>query len=127
MERWFGVSLSEYRLIKSGKKRLRLTTPEALEFGVKDVVRGVYLAKKAPYGYIISIEGSYLIGRCAERHVVELAFDQFRIWMRGEDLEVDLPERGIYLIRHGRAFAGSGYYNGKILQNLIPKSRTVEP
>ncbi len=124
---WFGVDLSGFSLVRSGKKRIRLLTKEAAEFYVKDVIRGVYLAKKAPYGYIISVEGSYIIGRGASRHVVELTEEEFRRWMRGEDIAVELPERGVYLVKFGPVFAGSGYYNGKVLRNLVPKSRTVEP
>ncbi|MDK2372982.1 MAG: hypothetical protein QI197_06345 [Candidatus Korarchaeota archaeon] len=127
VKRWFDVDLSGYSLIRSGKKRIRFLTKEAAGFDVKDVIRGVYLAKKAPYGYIISVEGSYVIGRGASRHVVELSEEEFRRWMRGEDIAVELPERGVYLVKFGPVFAGSGYYNGEVLRNLIPKSRTVEP
>ncbi len=127
VKQWFGVDLSGYSLIRSGKKRIRILTKEAAEFDVKDVIRGVYLAKKAPYGYIISVEGSYIIGRGASRHVVELGEEEFGRWMRGEDIAVELPEKGVYLVKFGRAFAGSGYYNGEVLHNLVPKSRTVEP
>ncbi len=125
---WFGVDLSGYKLIKSGKKRIRILTKDAEEFnaGGKDVIRGVYLAKKAPYGYIISVEGSYVVGKRAKRHVVELEEDEFDRWMRGEDVALKLPEKGVYLVKFGPVFAGSGYYNGEVLRNLVPKSRTVE-
>ncbi len=125
---WFGADLSGYELIRSGKKRIRILAKDVAEFdaGGRDVIRGVYLAKKAPYGYIISVEGSYLIGRRAARHVVELDGEEFDRWMRGEDLPLKLPEKGVYLVKFGPVFAGSGYYNGEVLRNLIPKSRTVE-
>ncbi len=114
-------------LVRSGKKKIRCTSREAADFKVKeDVVRGVYIAKKAPYGYIISIEGSYIIGRNALRHVVELDEGLFSKWMRGEEIRLDLAEKGVYIVKYGTIFAGSGYYDGKILHNLIPKSRTVE-
>ncbi len=127
VKRWFGVDLSDYSLIRSGKKRIRLLTKEAAEFDVRDVIRGVYLAKKAPYGYIISVEGSYIIGRRASRHIVELSEEEFDRWMRGENVELELSEKGVYLVKFGPVFAGSGYYNGEVLVNLVPKSRTVEP
>jgi len=123
---WFGAELGDIRLIRSGKRRIRALSPEADDLEVRDVVRGVYLAKKAPYGYIISVEGSFIVGRSAKRHVVELDPEEFRRWMRGEDLRVVLPERGVYLVRHGPVFAGSGYYDGNKLKNLLPRSRTVE-
>ncbi len=120
--------MSNIVLVKSGNKRIRCISREAADFKVKakDAVRGVYIAKKAPYGYIISIEGSYIIGRNALRHVVELDEDLFSKWMRGEEISLDLTEKGIYIVKYGPIFAGSGYYDGEILRNLIPKSRTVE-
>ncbi|MCS7103794.1 MAG: hypothetical protein NZ992_07955, partial [Candidatus Korarchaeum sp.] len=81
---------------------------------------------KAPYGFIISIEGSFLIGRGAKKHVVELNDEELNRWMRGEDLEKSLPEKGVYLLRYGDIFAGSGYYDGRALRNLVPKIRTLE-
>ncbi|MCD6348973.1 MAG: hypothetical protein J7L91_05035 [Candidatus Korarchaeota archaeon] len=123
---WFGVDLSDLYLIRSGKKRIRGTTMEAGGLEIGDVIRGIYLAKKAPYGYIISIEGSFIVGKWATKHVVELDDEQFSRWMKGEDLVLELPERGVYIVRYGPIFAGSGFYSGKVLQNLIPKSRTIE-
>ncbi len=113
-------------MIRSGKKKIRCTSKGVADFKVNDVIRGVYVAKKAPYGYILSIEGSWIIGRGALRHVVELDENLFSKWMRGEDLPMKLDEKGIYIVKYGPIFAGSGYYNGDILQNLVPKSRTVE-
>ncbi|MEM2811179.1 MAG: hypothetical protein QW187_05045 [Candidatus Korarchaeum sp.] len=58
--------------------------------------------------------------------MADISDEEFRRWMRGEDLEKDLPEKGVYLVRYGDLFAGSGYYDGKVLRNLVPKVRTLE-
>lgn len=123
---WFGAEISELLIFPSGKDKLRACSPELEGIGGREVIRGIYIAKKAPYGFIISIEGSFLIGRNAKRHIVELSEEEFEKWMRGEDIEIGLPERGVYLVKFGQAFAGSGYYNGRVLRNLVPKVRTVE-
>lgn len=115
-----------YEILRSGRRKLRISTEEAARLEIKDVIRGVYLAKKAPFGYIISIEGSYIIGKLASKHVAELSKFEFSRWMKGEDIIKDLPDKGVYLVRFGSFYAGSGYYDGRVLRNLIPKTRTVE-
>lgn len=123
---WFGAELSDVLIFPSGKDKLRACSLETEVIGEREVIRGVYIAKKAPYGFIVSIEGSFLVGRRAKRHVVELSEEKFGRWMRGENVEIELPEKGIYLVKFGQVFAGSGYYDGRILRNLVPKGRTIE-
>lgn len=120
------MDLRGYEIFRSGKKKLRIATREAARLEVADVIRGVYLAKKAPYGYIISIEGSYIIGRSASKRVAELTEEEFLKWMRGEDILKELPERGVYLVKYGPVFAGSGYHDGEVLRNLMPRVRVME-
>ncbi len=120
LERRFGY-VPEVHFFPSGKRKVRAVVKEGSD--VKAHLKGVYVGKKAPYGFIISIEGSYLVGKGAKRNVVELDELSFRRWMLGEDLELNLPEKGIYLVRFQEAFAGSGYYDGKILKNLMPRVR----
>lgn len=126
VKEWFGSELPDLEIFPSGKEKLRACSRELRELEVRDFTRGIYIAKKAPYGFIISIEGSFLIGRGARKHVADISDEEFRRWMRGEDLEKDLPEKGVYLVRYGDLFAGSGYYDGKVLRNLVPKVRTLE-
>lgn len=123
---WFGSELRDLEIFPSGKDKLRACSPELREFEGREFIRGVYIAKRAPYGFIISIEGSFLIGRSAKKHLVELSQEELGRWMRGENLERDLPEKGVYLVRCGDIFAGSGYYDGRVLRNLVPRVRTVE-
>ncbi|RLG41425.1 MAG: hypothetical protein DRN78_04290 [Thermoproteota archaeon] len=125
VKEWFGVEI-EVPLFKSGKRRIRASSYEAHEFGSESVIKGVYVAKWAPYGYILSIEGSYLVGKKARRHVVQLNREQFLRWMSGENLRMGLQEKGVYIVKYGKIFAGSGYFDGNELINLIPKSRTLE-
>ncbi|WP_185836204.1 methyltransferase RsmF C-terminal domain-like protein [Candidatus Korarchaeum cryptofilum] len=123
---WFGSEISGVELFPSGKDKIRACSPEAKVEISNVFLRGVYVAKRAPYGFIISIEGSFIIGRSAKRHLVDLSESDFRRWMRGDDIELKLPEKGVYIVRYGEAFAGSGYYDGRVLRNLIPKVRTLE-
>ncbi|MEM2543116.1 MAG: hypothetical protein QXR35_06615, partial [Candidatus Korarchaeum sp.] len=57
VKEWFGSELPDLEIFPSGKEKLRACSRELRELEVRDFTRGIYIAKKAPYGFIISIEG----------------------------------------------------------------------
>ncbi len=106
----------------SGKRKVRAVVKEGAD--ERADLKGVYVGKKAPYGFIISVEGSFLVGRGAKKGIIELNDEEFDRWMSGQDLELreDLP-KGVYIVKYQEVFAGSGYFNGRVLKNLLPRVR----
>mgnify|MGYP001572519786 CR=1 FL=1 len=74
----------------------------------------------------LSIEGSQLVGKTAAKNVVELNDGEFKLWLRGEDVEKALIDcSGYVLVKHNSDFIGCGKCKeGKIL-NFVPKARRV--
>ncbi len=87
---------------------------------------GLYFGEEKNGELRLSIEGSQIVGRAAAKNVVELNDAEFRLWLRGEDLEKTLIGcSGFAIIRHNSDFIGCGRCKeGKIL-NFVPKARRV--
>ena len=87
---------------------------------------GLYFGQLRNDELRLSIEGSQLIGKTAAKNVVELNDGEFKLWLRGEDIEKTLIDcSGYVLIKHNSDFIGCGKCkDGKIL-NFVPKARRV--
>ena len=87
---------------------------------------GLYFGQLRNGELRLSIEGSQLVGKTAAKNVVELNDGEFKLWLRGEDIEKASSDcSGYVIIRHNSDFIGCGKYKeGKIL-NFVPKARRV--
>lgn len=73
----------------------------------------------------LSIDGSQLIGKEAQRNIVELNKGLFTLWMAGYDLELTHESVGFVIIKHENDIVGCGRaVDGKIL-NFVPKARRI--
>ncbi len=87
---------------------------------------GLYFGQLRNNELRLSIEGSQIIGKAATKNVAELSDEEFKLWLRGEDVEKPLGDcSGYVIVRHSKDFIGCGKYkDGKIL-NFVPKARRV--
>lgn len=87
---------------------------------------GLYFGQLRNDELRLSIEGSQIVGKTATKNVVELDDTEFKLWLRGEDIEKTLIDcSGYVLIKHNTDFVGCGKCKeGKIL-NFVPKARRV--
>ncbi len=87
---------------------------------------GLYFGQLRNNELRLSIEGSQLVGKAAAKNVVELNDDEFKLWLRGEDIEKTLIGcSGYVIIKRAGDFVGCGRCkDGKIL-NFVPKARRV--
>ncbi len=87
---------------------------------------GLYFGQLRNGELRLSIEGSQIVGKTATKNVVELDDSEFKLWLRGEDVEKTLIDCGGYvIIKHNNDFIGCGKYkDGKVL-NFVPKARRV--
>jgi len=126
LEREYGISrLPEgWVLVISGKKRFRLAASGVASLDQARQV-GVYIAKETPFGLILSIEGSQILGPLASR-VVEVPERDVERWIAGEDLEVQADlEPGLVVVRCGDLYLGSGVYSRGKLKNMVPSARRL--
>lgn len=125
----YGIEEIPFTIIKSGKRKYRISTKEAARIRRAQIV-GVYVMKETPFGLMLSIEGTQLLGPLAKKNVLELPKNMVQRWMRGEDIEIsdinrDKIEQGLVIIRSGDLFLGCGFYDGQRIRNLLPKARKV--
>ena len=87
---------------------------------------GLYFGQLRNGELRLSIEGSQIVGKAAAKNVVELDDREFKLWLRGEDIEKTAENcSGYVLIKHNKDFIGCGKCKeGKIL-NFVPKARRV--
>ncbi|MBI2581468.1 hypothetical protein HYV85_06740 [Candidatus Woesearchaeota archaeon] len=91
---------------------------------------GLYFGQLRNNELRLSIEGSQLVGKAATKNIVELNDEEFRQWLRGEDVEKALDDcSGYLLIKHKSDFVGCGKYKEKEgeckILNFVPKARRV--
>jgi len=79
-------------------------------------------------GFLLSIEGSQLIGPHATQHIFSLNDTQQEHWLQGQTIETNTKsfEQAYLLMKHKTDFIGTGKAkNGKLI-NYIPKSRSLK-
>ncbi len=74
----------------------------------------------------LSIEGSSIVGKSAEKNILELSKEQAKSWFAGEDLEVEDTRTGFMIVKCKSDFLGCGKLAGGKLYNFVPKARRVE-
>ncbi|MET1125017.1 MAG: hypothetical protein ABWW66_07155 [Archaeoglobaceae archaeon] len=87
--------------------------------------KGIYFGTLEKNGVRLSIEGSFIVGRIAEKNVVEVDDATALKWLRGEDLSVDEGMRGYYILKWGEYFLGCGKAANGVLRNYVPKERRL--
>lgn len=125
----YGIEEIPYVIVKSGKRRYRIATEEAVKVAGAQIV-GVYVMKETPFGLMLSIEGTQLLGPLAKKNILELPKEMVEDWMKGKDVEISEVgknelEQGLVIVRSGDLFLGCGFYDGRRIKNLLPKARKV--
>lgn len=86
---------------------------------------GLFFGEIKDDGIKLSIEASQMIGKKANKNIVELTDEEEKEWIKGFDLKKDCRENGFVLIKHNNDFLGTGKcQEGKII-NYVPKVRRV--
>lgn len=130
IEKQWGAKLKlDYAFLKNPKNRVFIINKEDISKIELEKLRinsiGMYFCEIDKLGIRLSIEGSQLIGKKAEKNIVEINEEQAKQWLKGEDLEIKGNYSGFVIIKYNNDFLGNGNYkNGKIL-NYVSKSRRV--
>ncbi|MBU2561400.1 MAG: hypothetical protein KKD17_03815 [Nanoarchaeota archaeon] len=87
---------------------------------------GLYVCTVSDKGVRLSIEGSQIIGPCANKNVVAVSDDELKVWFRGEDIEKTVDGcSGFVILKHDDDFIGCGKATEKGILNFVPKTRRV--
>ncbi len=127
----FGITDLPYLLIESGKERIRafsgsLSKEEILK--IQDIANvelvGLYILKRENE-FRLSFDATHLFSPQIKTNIAELDEKQLHAWIRGNDIELNLPQN-IYAIRSRGDFFGCGRSNGNTLFNYVPKDRRLK-
>ncbi len=87
---------------------------------------GLYFAKEMADGYLLTVEGTQMLGPLAKKNVLEVDKSAVEEWIRGFNLETDLKLNGYVIVKYNNDFYGCGRVKDGAVQNLIPKSRRIK-
>jgi NOL1/NOP2/fmu family ribosome biogenesis protein len=87
---------------------------------------GLYIAKEQPDGIRLSIEGSQLIGNQATKNVFEANQEQANQWMLGQEIQVEIKEKGFVIIKFKEDYLGTGKASQGRITNFVPKARRLK-
>lgn len=80
------------------------------------------------HGFLLSVEGTQLVGEQATKNIIELNEEEKEAWTMGEELSIDTStmENQIILIKHGKKFFGSAKAKKGKIKNTLPKARILK-
>lgn len=89
---------------------------------------GLHFGSYEEEGFLLSIEGSQLVGEQATKNVIEITDEQKETWLTGEGIEVNTEkfENKIILLKQKNNFFGAGRAKKGRIKSSLPKSRTIK-
>ncbi|MFX0078375.1 MAG: hypothetical protein ACFE8O_03965 [Candidatus Hermodarchaeota archaeon] len=123
----FGIpKLKGYRLLQSGKKRIRLISEVAGTL-LPDIPytgsSGLYVGEYSPRAIRLTMDGAMLLGRYATKQIIHLTDEQAQEWMQGESINYENKQRGYVIVYHKEDILGCGSLSQGILHSFVPKTR----
>ncbi|MFC1752934.1 hypothetical protein ACFL96_06010 [Thermoproteota archaeon] len=117
-------------MLKSSKDKLYLMTRDFERIETQRVrvdSMGNYFGMLTGTELRLSIEGSQMIGPQAKKNILEIDHDNMRLWLKGKDLKMELPEElsGFVILKYKNDFLGTGKSRGDEILNFIPKNRRI--
>lgn len=123
----FGIPKIEgYRLLQSGKKRIRLigevagTLLPAVPYTGSS---GLYVGEYSPRAVRLTMDGAMLLGQYATKQIIHLTDEQAQEWMQGESIIYENKQRGYVIVYHKEDILGCGSLSHGILHSFVPKTR----
>lgn len=128
-ERWGADFSKKYVFLMNEKNKVYITNRDIAKIPMEKIrlnTAGLYIAEiNEKYGIRLSIEGSQLIGPSAKKNILELDDNQARLWLKGQDLEIEHDLKNFPIIKNKDNYLGCGKaVKGKIL-NYVSKTRRI--
>jgi NOL1/NOP2/fmu family ribosome biogenesis protein len=131
LEKYYGIEedFNGYVLLWSGKNKIRLTTIETYEFFEKMKKAesiGIYIAKRIGTDWVLSIEGTQLIGNKIKKNFIELNREEAEKWMKGEPIKIKSEISSKFIIgKYNGTFLGSGRVISNTIYPYVSKWRRI--
>ncbi len=119
-----------YTFLMNSEEKIFLVTQDLAKIDLEQLRVnniGLYFGKKEKDGIRLSIEGSQIVGKNAQKNVLELTEEETMRWFRGLEISVEKDIPGYLLLKNKNDFIGCGKCkNGKII-NYVEKGRRILP
>ncbi len=123
----YGIpSLQGYRLILSGKKRIRILSESAASLASKVPCvgpAGLYIGELKTHTIRLSLDGAQLLGPYATKQIIQLSAEDAKAWFNGKTIQIKDARHGYVIVKQGVDILGCGSLSNGRLQSYIPKSR----
>ena len=87
---------------------------------------GMYLADVDEHNVRLSIEGAQLVGKNADKNILELDEAHARQWLAGMEVETRTELQGFVIVKFKQDIIGCGRVGKGTLYNFVPKNRRVK-
>lgn len=87
---------------------------------------GLYIGELVDDKIRLTIEGSQIIGKKANKNVLEVDEKQAREWLKGFDINYSGDFKDYVIIKHKDDFLGSGKATKNSILNFVPKTRRLK-
>lgn len=127
IELQYGITVPpHYRILRSGRKKLRLLSEKAFELFSQlpyTVTAGLYLGEYSRNAVRLSMDGAQILGQFATRNVVTLNKYQAANWLQGESINYKDERRGYVIVKEKDKILGCGRLSNGVLHSFVPKVR----
>ena len=117
-----------YVFLMSSKNKIYLVNKNIGEIDLEKIridAIGLYFGELNHGELRLSIEGSQMIGKKANKNIVELDKKESELWSMGNDIDKGLDVSGFVILKHKKDFIGCGKYKEEKIFNYVPKERRL--
>ena len=117
----------DYAYLEGSDGKVYLVNKELADMELKRLrihSLGLCLGEHSKDGFVLTIEGSQLIGPKCTKNVIELPDESVKNWLKGENIEADAPD-GVCILKCGKDFLGCGAVSRGIAVNKLDKNRRI--
>ena len=119
----FGISIDlDYLFYKNREDKIFLMSKDIQKLDLSKFrinSFGLYFGKIENSGIRLSIPGTQLIGKSADKNIIEI--DKKEEWLNGDNLDCGKELKGWFIVKNREDFMGCGYCKEGKLMNFIPK------
>jgi NOL1/NOP2/fmu family ribosome biogenesis protein len=127
------IDLKQFLVFKSSEEKIWIVSKNILNLDLKKLKinsLGLYIGKLKRNNKIhLSLEGSQIVGKNANKNIVVLDELNTKKFMQGFDVkpkkEINCNYNNFVIVKFGEEILGSSLLTEEKLKNLIPKSRRI--
>lgn len=132
LEEIYGIDKLDYVLLETGKEKIRgfsgtMSKDEINKLSeiARIEIIGLYLFREENGGLRLGLDGVHMLKDKINKNVIEISESEIENWMKGQDLDVKEEGKGIFIVKSGDDFFGSGILKDGKLINFVPKERRI--